>query len=199
MRIIIASEYIKRFNPELLKRNIYGADPYTSNSDAVCMMLHSGTLNINNYNNKRFEGVELCCKVIKPKKNYTGSFKNGIMSRNLKGYNGNALKPESVKNLTSLGPMELLERYAANMHIPIGKNRIKPKPKNISNIIPIPETHIVFNMNNEPAYKYSIFNIADKGFEKNEFMIKKLDNYVLYLETEDELKYELVKSKQPST
>jgi hypothetical protein len=54
-------------------------------------------------------------------------------------------------------------------------------------------------MNNEPAYKYSIFNIADKGFEKNEFMIKKLDNYVLYLETEDEHKYELVKSKQSST
>lgn len=53
------------------------------------------------------------------------------------------------------------------MHIPIGKSRIRPKPKNIENIIPIPETHIVFNMNNEPAYKYSIFNIADKGFEKN--------------------------------
>jgi len=46
--------------------------------------------------------------VIKPKKNYTGSFKNGLMSRNLKGYNGNALKPESMKHLTSLGPMELL-------------------------------------------------------------------------------------------
>lgn len=38
-------------------------------------------------------------------------------------------------------------------------------------------------MNNEPAYKYSIFNIADKGFDKNEFVIKKLDSNVLYLET----------------
>lgn len=75
------------------------------------------------------------------------------------------------------------------MHIPIGKNRIKPKPKNISNIVPIPETHIVFNMNNQPAYKYSIFNIADKGFEKNEFMIKKLDNFVLYLQTENQQKF----------
>ena len=69
------------------------------------------------------------------------------------------------------------------MHIPIGKNRIRPKPKNIAHIIPIPETHIVFNMNNEPAYKYSIFNIADKGFDKGEFIIKKLDHMVLYLET----------------
>lgn len=61
-----------------------------------------------------------------------------MMSRNLKGYNGNALKPETVRNLLTLGPMELLEKYAANMHIPIGKNRIKPRPKNISSMIPIP-------------------------------------------------------------
>ena len=49
-------------------------------------------------------------------------------------------------------------------------------------------------MNNEPAYKYSIFNIADKGFDKGEFIIKKLDNMVLYLETEHGEKYELSKS-----
>lgn len=90
--------------------------------------------------------------------------------------------------------MEALERFAANMHIPIGKNRIKPKPRNIANLVPIPETHIVFNMNNEPAYKYSISNIADKGLEKNEFIIKKLDNFVLYLETDVQEKYELLKS-----
>ncbi len=133
--------------------------------------------------------MELTCKVIKPKKNYGASFKNGLMTRSIKGYSGNSLKPEGSKNLVSLGPIEALERYAANMHIPIGKNRVRPKPKSIANVVPIPETHIVFNMNNEPAYKYSIFNIADKGFEKNEFLVKKLDNFVLYLETEDQEKY----------
>ena len=107
------------------------------------------------------------------------------MSRSIKGYNGNALKPESVRPLTSLGPMENLEKYASNMHIPIGKNRVRAKPRNISSIIPIPETHLVFNMNNEPAFKYSVFNLADKGFDKNEFLIRKLDNYVLYLENEN--------------
>ena len=195
IKIIVASEYIKKDNPELLRRSLYGNDAYTSNSDAVCMLVHSGSININTFLNKRFEGVEFTCKVIKPKKNYTGAFKNGLMSRNAKGFNGNGLKPESVRHLSSLGPMEMLERYAANMVIPIGRNRIKSRPKNISNIVPIPETHIVFNMNNEPAYKYSIFNIADKGFEKNDFMIKKLDHYVLYFETAQQEKYELVKSK----
>jgi hypothetical protein len=53
------------------------------------------------------------------------------------------------------------------MHIPIGKSRLRAKPRNASSIIPIPEAHIVFNMNNEPAYKYSVLNLADKGYEKN--------------------------------
>ena len=148
IKIIIATEYIKHHNPQILKRNIFGTDPYTSNSDAVCILIHSGSINLNTYLAKKYEGIQLICKVIKPKKNYTGSFKNGILSRNLKGYNGNALKPESVRNLLTLGPMQLLERYAANMHIPIGKTRIKPKPKNLKQMFTNPQTHIVFNMNN---------------------------------------------------
>lgn len=105
IKIIIASEYIRKENPEVLKRNIFGTDPYTSNSDAVCMLVHSGMININTFQNKKYEGVEMTCKVIKPKKNYTGITKNNLTSRSLKGFNGNALKPESVKNLTSLGPI----------------------------------------------------------------------------------------------
>jgi hypothetical protein len=57
VKIIIASEYIKRHNPELLKRSIFGADPYTSNSDAVCVLVHSGSINLNTFPSKRFEGV----------------------------------------------------------------------------------------------------------------------------------------------
>ena len=107
IKIIIANEYIKRDNPEVLKRNLYGSDTFTSNSDCVCMGIHSGFLNFNNANKKN-EGYELSCKVVKPKKNYTGCLKNNFLSRSIKGYNGNALKPESVRALTSLGPMENL-------------------------------------------------------------------------------------------
>ena len=54
----------------------------------------------------------------------------------------------------------------------------------------------MFNMNNEPAYKYSLFNIADRGFEKSEWVIRRLEVSVLYLEGED-VKYELFKGKDP--
>lgn len=57
------------------------------------MAVHSGLVNLNNFSSKRYEGVEISFKVNRPKKNYTGSTKNGITSRNMKIYNGNALKP----------------------------------------------------------------------------------------------------------
>ena len=48
-------------------------------------------------------------------------------------------------------------------------------------------------MNNEPAYKYSILNLADKGLQKNQFIKKKLDYQVLYLENDLNQKFELSK------
>ena len=87
-------------------------------------------------------------KVIKPKRNYIGSFKNGIFSKTLRTYNGYTLKPESQKMLINLPPLKLLEQYASNMHIPIGKSRRRNIPKNINAIVPVPDTHLTFNMNN---------------------------------------------------
>lgn len=66
------------------------------------MAAHSGVININTFNIKKFEGVELICKVVRPKKNYVGILRNGILSKGIKNYDGNALKPESIKNLPTL-------------------------------------------------------------------------------------------------
>jgi hypothetical protein len=82
--------------------------------------------------------------------------------------------------LSSLGSLENLQKYAANMEVSIGKGRIRSKPQRITTLIPLPENHLVFDMHNEPAYKYSIYNIADKGFDKSEFLIRKLDHKVIY-------------------
>lgn len=74
----------------------------------------------------------------------------------------------------SLPPIKLLEQYANNMHIPVGKSRQRKKPVNINALIPIPEIHLTFNMNNEPAHKYSLINIADKGYNRSDFLTAKL-------------------------
>lgn len=66
------------------------------------MAVHSGYININAFSSKKFEGVELTCKVVRPKKNYVGIVKNGLPSKGIKNYDGNALKPESIRNLPTL-------------------------------------------------------------------------------------------------
>lgn len=69
------------------------------------MAVHFGFININTFSSKKFEGVELTCKVVRPKKSYVGVIKNGIPSKGIKNYDGNALKPEAIKNLNTLPPI----------------------------------------------------------------------------------------------
>ena len=46
-----------------------------------------------------------------------------------------------------------------------GRKRFKTeKLPNYKALVPISEVHIVFNLNNEPAYKYNIANICDKRY-----------------------------------
>jgi hypothetical protein len=42
---------------------------------------------------------------VRPKKTYTGVNKNGILSKGIKNYDGNALKPETIQNITTLPPI----------------------------------------------------------------------------------------------
>lgn len=98
----MSKEYINKRNPEFFRKNVCGNETYTSNSDAVCMAVHAGFINFNAFNAKKYEGIELTCKVVRPKKNYVGVIKNGIESKGIKNYDGNALKPESIRNLSTL-------------------------------------------------------------------------------------------------
>jgi hypothetical protein len=90
--------------------------------------------------------------------------RNSVTSLSTKNFNGNAIKPESMKFLQYLPPLPNLQKYASNMKVQLGRNRIRNSPVNINSLVPMPNFHLVFNMNNEPAHKYSIYNIADKGF-----------------------------------
>jgi hypothetical protein len=84
---------VSRSNPAVLKRRFYGTDTYSFNSDCVCIALHFGLINLNSFVDRKYEGIEITFKVIKPKKNYNGSIKNGLISKSIKNFNGNGLKP----------------------------------------------------------------------------------------------------------
>lgn len=78
--MIIAAEYVSKDNPAVLRHHIFGTDTYSSNSDCVCIGIHFGLFGFSSFVSKKYEGVEIVFKVIKPKKNYNGSHKNGIIS-----------------------------------------------------------------------------------------------------------------------
>jgi hypothetical protein len=48
---------VNKRNPEFIRKNVCGNETYTSNSDAVCMAIHSGMININTFNSRKFEGI----------------------------------------------------------------------------------------------------------------------------------------------
>jgi hypothetical protein len=92
------------------QRRIWGSDMYTSNSDGVCILIHSGKVSFESKEliDNKFEGVSLQLKVQRQKKTYQSILRNGILSRNNKKYLGNSLKAESVTWLTSLGKQQEL-------------------------------------------------------------------------------------------
>jgi len=63
--------------------------------------------------------VALFCKVSKNRKVYNSSNKNSILSRQIKGYHGYSLKPESMQWLASIGNIEDLVENARRMAIPV--------------------------------------------------------------------------------
>jgi len=56
--------YINVYNPSLIKRHIWGNESYTSNSDAVCILKHSGLVDFSNIPEKKgYAGLALICAV----------------------------------------------------------------------------------------------------------------------------------------
>ncbi|KRX10519.1 hypothetical protein PPERSA_01531 [Pseudocohnilembus persalinus] len=205
IEIRIASQYINKFNKSVIKRYLWGNDSYTSESDAVCMLIHQGIVKFydedSDYFLKEYAGISLYCKVSKAKRNYNGSLKYGFLSRSQKNYAGYAIKPETHQWIKSLGSQEELTMYAKKMATWEHSKREKCKvPKiNTKYLQTIPEVNIVFNLNNEPAYKYSCMNICDKWNDSKNYKSYRLQTQVLYLDTRDNQRFEISANKEESS
>jgi len=194
IEIRIGIEYITPYNPTLVKRQIWGNESYTSNSDAVCILKHSGMVDLYKLPNKSYQGLSLICAVGRSRRNYTSFLKNGLKSRKTGGYMGFSLKPQSTSWLSTLGDLEDLIYFASRMCNVLPSKRVKMEPINVKKFSKIPEQAIIFNMCNEPATKYSLLSIADKSSDPEDFTSHLLKTKVLYLETQDS-RYELTKTE----
>ena len=95
--------FLNHFNPAIVKRNLWGNDFYTSNSDAVCILIHTGAYYIGAIS-PDCGAVSAYFKVSKNRNTYTNIFKNGLKSRKItsQSYEGHSIKLEFIQERSGL-------------------------------------------------------------------------------------------------
>lgn len=186
----IASEFLSQSNKAFIERRIWGSDIYTSDSDPVCILQHSGYFEIKDLPPTDIKGLSLFLRVSKGRSTYNGSFKNEIKSKKLTNYQGHSIKPENFTSLHSLGTYNELLEMASKMPCLSEYERKKPLPIHLADNMYYTEFNMVFNLSYEMWLAYSLPAICDKGQCYKDYTSWKLKYKVLYIETADK-RYEI--------
>lgn len=190
IEVRIASEFLSQSNKAFIERRIWGSDIYTSDSDPVCILQHSGYFQIKDLPPTDIEGVSLYLRVSKGRSTYNSSFKNGIKSKKLSNYQGHSIKPENYVSLPSLGNKNQLKEMASKMPLISEYERKKQPPMKLADNMYYTEFNMIFNLSYEMWLAYSLPAICDKGRDYKGYTSWKLKNKVLYIET-TEKRYEI--------
>ena len=178
--VIVESRYLTNSNPTIVKRHIWGNEFYSSDSDIVCILQHTGTMKLQEAP-PQCKGLAVYFKVARSRSNYTSQFRNGIRSRKNTSFEGHSIKLETVKELDNLGSEEFLAKLASQM--PTKAKQVKRKQKHARKSLENDqEMSIVFNLSNDPIYKFNLGEFGDKrsvDCKVSETLLKE----VLYLES----------------
>lgn len=174
-----------------MEKRIWGSDIYTSDSDVVCILQHSGYFEIKELSPTNIQGVSVFFRVSKSRSTYNSTLKNGIKSRKLNNYQGHSIKPEKYTLLVEKfgSQTELLEMASRMPKISLYE-RHKPQSKKLLDYQSFREFNISFNFSNELWWAYSLPAIADKGYDFKDYLSWKLKDKVLYIEN-NQKRYEI--------
>lgn len=189
IEIRISREFINTYNQAYRENKIFGSDIYTSDSDPVLILQHTGYYNINESLPEDIEGVSLFLRVGKGRVSYTSHLRFGITSKKSIAFNGHSIKPEGFLMLESLGTDEELEIMAERMpflpdEYESNKSLVSKEKSRSYAFINLNTTPVLaFNLCDEAVYKFDIAEIADKSHaDYTTFLSFKLKTSVLYLE-----------------
>ena len=183
IEVRVAAEFLSSLNKAYVENRIWGSDIYTSDSDMVCVLQHSGYYNINDYIPTEIEGLSIYLRVSKGRAAYNSSLKNGVRSKKLNNYHGHSIKVEGFSDRTFLGTEEELKSMAARMPSNSEYKRKKPNPQRLADNMYYTEFNMVFNLSFEMWLAYSLPAICDKGRDFKDFTSYRLKKNVLYIET----------------
>ena len=186
IEVRVASEFLSSLNKAYVENRIWGSDIYTSDSDMVCVLQHSGIYNINDYTPTEIAGLSIYLRVSRGRAAYNSSLKNGVRSKKLNNYQGHSIKVENYLQRNFLGTEEELKAMAARMPSNSEYERKKPNPQRLADNMYYTEFNMVFNLSFEMWLAYSLPAICDKGRDFKDFTSYRLKKDVLYIETSNQ-------------
>ena len=216
IEVFVGCEYMCKSNKGYRERNFWGTDIYTSNSDVVCILQHSGLFSIKDLpppSEDNNIGVKISFRVSKSRATYMSSLRNGIRSKKITGgYRGVSIKPENYafvgekgegespgfhtqpgSQLMSREQIALLGQKMPNvcLHTHRGKGSLDMGNVNAQphTGVTIPETLFTFNLSCDPAYFFHL-PLFQREVNEDSFRAN-----VLYLETY-ECRYQVYREKE---
>ena len=190
--------------PQVRTRQLWGTDIYTSDSDLVAVLVHTGYYLPTNTIPPSLSEVRAVVRAMPLEESYASTSRNGIRSRSWGAVRqGCSYKVESCRALTVNG---------GSIDLEPSLSRVAPVvptffPNNVESVVNtrsqrgdserrqrlIQEVTVQYNLCNEPWLKYSIAAVADQGFKRSQWTAARLRRESLYLETQGqrfELSYE---------
>mmetsp|Transcript_1100 Transcript_1100/g.1110 ORF Transcript_1100/g.1110 Transcript_1100/m.1110 type:complete len:86 (+) Transcript_1100:298-555(+) len=70
IEVRIAKAYLTKYNKGVQKRNFYGNEIYTSDSDVVCILQHMGVITLKDEEPEGFKAISAIFRVVKGRNNY---------------------------------------------------------------------------------------------------------------------------------
>ena len=195
IEVKISSEFICLSNNVFKESRIWGNEIYSSDSDAVLVLQHSGFVEVTDTPPDQ-ECVSLFLRVGKGRMTYNSVDKNNVQSRKSISYQGHSIKPEGFC-FSKLGTLnELIDLTLKLPYCKDDEKNFMINNRPAVSIVPYnrgSEKLLCFNMCFELCYRYDLSQLCDidevKG--RNEYLSYKLKSAVLYIETNDQRRFEI--------
>eukprot|EP00004_Rigifila_ramosa_P007702 TRINITY_DN1886_c0_g1_i3.p1 TRINITY_DN1886_c0_g1~~TRINITY_DN1886_c0_g1_i3.p1 ORF type:complete len:298 (-),score=51.13 TRINITY_DN1886_c0_g1_i3:30-923(-) len=184
MRIRVMAKHLTVGNDALARRQLWGANPYTEDSDLVAAMLHSGLFAAVAAEAAAAPGVVAFLRVLPAQSRYPSIVRHGLRSRSWGGnFHGLSFFVEKIvvmedKDKRGSQAQQTLGALAGQQLL-----AVKPRSKKREEALQfVPDMTLRFNHSNEPCTKYSLSLVADRS--PSELTCNRLNTHVLYVETD---------------
>lgn len=185
VEVLVPPKYLVSDSRQVRLRQLWGTDVYSSDSDLVAVLVHTGHVKLKATAPKMPLLVSL--RVCPAQATYAGSDRNGLKSRQWEEkHEGVSYKVESCLQHTSgaVPPpvLSLLRPSTQTRQFPGSLVQIAPGPGQTFSVPPA-ACIVAFSLSNEPWYKYSLALIADQGTDPSRWTSVRMRREALFLES----------------